>query len=142
MERLPGGINRSIGKMFSLFTHKEKVRVLLLTGALLMMALIQRTRRIVDFAIHGRTANPAMVETNTYLHQAFVWWDARNVNEFLFDLGLLTLGIALLSNVFALAVQWTILRFSHGLGYSLSLRVSKMYLRQPYAFFLTAIARH
>lgn len=136
MERLPGGINRSIGKMFSLFTHKEKVRVLLLTGALLMMGLIDVLGASSILPFMAVLANPAMVETNTYLHQAFVWWDARNVNEFLFDLGLLTLGIALLSNVFALAVQWAILRFSHGLGYSLSLRVSKMYLRQPYAFFL------
>ena len=78
-----------------------------------------------------------MVETNVYLKQVYVWSGAGSVNEFLFDRGVLTLAISVLSNLFALAVHWAILRFSHGLGYSLSQeRVTKMYLRQPYAFFL------
>ena len=127
---------RPVSKILFLLTRKEKVRLVLLIGALLANGLIDVLGASAILPFIAVVAKPSMVETNAYLKQAYVWSGVSNVNEFLFYLGVLTLLIALLSNVFALAVQWAILRFSYGLGYALSQRMLKMYLRQPYSFFL------
>ena len=127
---------RSVSKILFLLTHKEKVRLFLVLGALLINGLVDVLGASSILPFIAVVAKPSMVETNVYLKQVYVWSGAGSVNEFLFYLGVLTLAISVLSNLFALAVHWAILRFSHGLGYSLSQRVTKMYLRQPYAFFL------
>jgi ATP-binding cassette, subfamily B, bacterial PglK len=132
----PSGLRSAFSKILFLFTRKEKMRLVLLLGALLVNGLVDVLGASSILPFIAVVAKPSMVETNVYLKQAYVWSGAGSVNEFLFYLGVLTLAISLLSNLFALAVQWAILRFSHGLGYSLSQRVTKMYLRQPYAFFL------
>jgi ABC-type multidrug transport system fused ATPase/permease subunit len=129
-------VGRSISKILYLLTRKEKVRLVLLIGALLVNGLIDLLGASSILPFIAVVAKPSMVETNAYLKQAYIWSGVGTVNEFLFYLGVLTLVIALLSNVLALAVHWAILRFSYGLGYALSQRVLKMYLRQPYSFFL------
>jgi len=129
-------VRLSASKIFFLLTRKEKVRLGLLLGALLVNGLIDVLGASSILPFIAVVAKPSMVVTNTYLEQMYIWSGAGSVNEFLFYLGVLTLVIALLSNVLALGVQWAILRFSYGLGYALSQRVLKMYLRQPYSFFL------
>jgi ATP-binding cassette, subfamily B, bacterial PglK len=129
-------VRLSLSKIFFLLTRKEKIRLAFLIGALLINGLIDLLGASSILPFIAVVAKPSMVEANAYLKQAYIWSGAGNVNEFLFYLGVLTLVIALLSNVLALAVQWAILRFSYGLGYALSQRVLKMYLRQPYSFFL------
>jgi ABC-type multidrug transport system fused ATPase/permease subunit len=131
---LPVGL--SVSKILILLTRKEKIRLVLVLGAVLVMGLVDVLGASSILPFIAVVAKPDMVETNIYLKQAYNWSDAGSVNQFLFYLGLLTLAICLVSNLFALAVQWAILRFSHGLGYSVSMRITKMYLRQPYTFFL------
>jgi len=127
---------RPIAKILSLLTGREKVRLSLLLGAVLVMGLIDVLGVSSILPFMTVVAKPEMIQSNTYLNEAFNWSGAENVYGFLFDLGLLALAIALCSNAFALAVYWATLRFSHGLGYALSLRMIKMYLRQDYSFFL------
>ena len=133
---LPSGLGHSASKILFLLTRKDKVRLVLVLGALLVNGVVDVLGASSILPFIAVVAKPSMVETNAYLKQAYIWSGAGSVNEFLFKLGVLTLAISLLSNLFALAVQWAILRFSYGLGYSLSQRILKMYLRQPYAFFL------
>ena len=129
-------VGRSVSKILFLLTHKEKVRLFLVLGALLINGLVDVLGASSILPFIAVVAKPSMVETNVYLKQVYVWSGAGSVNEFLFYLGVLTLVIAVAEQSLRLAVHWAILRFSHGLGYSLSQRVIKMYLRQPYAFFL------
>ena len=133
---LPSGLGHSASKILFLLTRKDKVRLVLVLGALLVNGVVDVLGASSILPFIAVVAKPSMVETNAYLKLAYIWSGAGSVNEFLFKLGVLTLAISLLSNLFALAVQWAILRFSYGLGYSLSQRILKMYLRQPYAFFL------
>ena len=134
--RSPPLAGRSISKIFFLLARKEKVRLVLLICALLANGMIDLLGASSILPFIAVVAKPSMVEANAYLKQAYIWSGAGSVNQFLIYLGVLTLVFALLSNVLALGTQWAILRFSYGLGYALSQRVLKMYLRQPYSFFL------
>ena len=94
---------RSISKILFLLTRKEKVRLVLLLGALLVNGVIDLLGASSILPFIAVVAKPSMVETNAYLKQAYIWSGAGSVNEFLIYLGVLTLVFALLSNIFALA---------------------------------------
>lgn len=135
-QSLPEGASKPLAKILSLLTRTEKLRLVILLGAVLVAGLIDVLGVSSILPFMAVVAKPEIVQTNAYLNQVYQWSGATDVNGFLFGLGMLTLVISLISNAFALCVQWAILKFSHGLGYSLSLRVIKTYLHQPYSFFL------
>jgi ABC-type multidrug transport system fused ATPase/permease subunit len=81
-------------------------------------------------------ANPEMVATNDYLARLYAAWPFGSVQNFLVYLALGALTFIVLVNAFALYINWCIVQTANSLGHSLSMRVIRGYLSQPYVFFL------
>ncbi len=80
--------------------------------------------------------NPGAVNDNKWLSFAYSYFEFREVQDFLFWLGLSVLGLLLISNMVSAGTMWLLLRFTNMRGHVLSERLLKKYLDQPYSFFL------
>ncbi|MFZ1987204.1 MAG: ABC transporter ATP-binding protein [Desulfatitalea sp.] len=81
-------------------------------------------------------ANPNMIQTNRWLKQAYEYLKFDTLQSFLFFLGVLLLGLMVLSNLSKALLSWTTLKFDNGLNYKLARKLLSSYLARPYEFFL------
>ena len=81
-------------------------------------------------------ANPKLVETNHYFSAAYQWVGFGTPQTFLLFLGFVVIGLAVGTTVFKALTAMAILRFTTNRNYSLSMRLFKGYLYQPYPWFL------
>ena len=125
-----------VRKLFDLFTARERRKLILVFGAVVLHALVEVVgiASIVPFLT--LVANPSAVQDNAILHWFFATLGFASVNWFLLFLGFVVLGVLVLSNAIAALATWAILRFSWMQNHRLSRRLLASYLHRPYVFFL------
>jgi len=125
-----------VRKLFDLFTPRERRKLILVFGAVVLHALVEVVgiASIVPFLT--LVANPSAVQDNAILHWFFATLGFASVNWFLLFLGFVVLGVLVLSNAIAALATWAMLRFSWMQNHSLSRRLLASYLHRPYVFFL------
>lgn len=133
---LPRFPHRQIAKVIGMFDRSERVRLGWLFIAMLVMGLMDVIGISSILPFLAVLAKPDAIHTLTPLARTYQWLGFSDAHRFLFFLGLLALVAILVSNAVTLLVNWGILRFSHALGHSLSMRLLARYLCQPYTFFL------
>lgn len=84
----------------------------------------------------GVLSNPTVLDTNIYLHKAFLISGLGDTQSFLFLLGFGVFLSLVLSITFKAYVTWALLRFTYLLHYSLANKLTEGYLNQPYEFYL------
>lgn len=80
--------------------------------------------------------NPGLIETNYYLSILYKMMGFEQYRSFLIAIGLASILIIVVSASFRALTDFFIYRFSNFNHHSLSLRLLKKYLSQPYPFFL------
>ena len=143
-EKLRGaGVDYTLGsirKLVSLFTKKERSRLILITIAVLCVSALE----VVEV---GSLAPFIAVATNHDIvnHQpqlAFLYrlggFDAQNDNNisFLIFLGIVIFVLITIVTAFRTGVLYITYRYTANRRYTLSVRLFKQYLFQPYQFFL------
>ena len=81
-------------------------------------------------------SSPEIIHTNKYLAALYNGLNFADSNNFLFFLGIGTLIVLIVSNIFSALTTRLLIRFTFLQGHALSQRLFKQYLSRPYIFFL------
>lgn len=123
-------------KVRDLLDRRGRNRALLVLGMIVIMAILETAgvASIIPFvAVLG---NPSLVETNRYLKSVYDGLGFATTQDFFVFLGVAVFVVTVGSTVFKALTTWAILRFNGMNNYTLSRRLFKGYLHQPYVWFL------
>ncbi|MDO8861658.1 ABC transporter ATP-binding protein [Haliea sp. E1-2-M8] len=126
----------TLKKILDLFSYKERGTAYLLFAMILVMALLDMTGVASITPLLAVLANPEVVETNVYLAAMYEYLGFSDRRSFLYFLGVAAFVLLVVSVTFKGITIYCILRFTHMRNYSLSKRLVKGYLNQPYEWFL------
>jgi len=121
-----------IRKFWNILVKRERVRVLLTLLILLFSSLMQMLGVGSILPLIAVIAKPEVIESNHWLQNLYTFIGFTSVNEFLFFLGLCSLGILLLSNAFLALNQWVTLRLAGAVQRRLEFSLLEGYLHAPY----------
>jgi ATP-binding cassette, subfamily B, bacterial PglK len=123
-------------KLLKLLTPGERKRLYLLLFVMIISAVVEVAGIASILPFLALIASPETIETNSILNWFYVTFDFTSTNRFLIFIGGAVLGILILSNVLVFLTQWGLAKFSWMRNYSISRRLMKQYIYQPYMFFL------
>jgi ABC-type multidrug transport system fused ATPase/permease subunit len=130
----------SILKLFSLFTKQERRRLIVITVAVLCVSVLEIAEVGSIAPFMAVAADPDIVNSQPQL--AFLYrlggFDAQNNNSnaFLIFLGIVVFVLIVIVTTFRTCVLYITYRYTANRRYTLSVRLFKQYLFQPYQFFL------
>jgi ATP-binding cassette, subfamily B, bacterial PglK len=115
---------------------REQRRALLLIAMIIVTGFVESVRvaSIVPFV--AVIADASVVETNPRLAAAYQWLGAESPKAFLFILGLVVFAIMVGSLALTAVTGWATIRFTSMRNYRLSRDLFKIYINQPYEWFL------
>ena len=123
-------------KLLEMFDRRERRRFYLLCGLMVAMGAVEALGVASIMPFLAVVARPSIVESNDILREAYNLSGAGDVNGFLVLFGLAVFGIFLLSLMMKSLTAYALARFASMRGYSLSTRLMRRYLREPYSWFL------
>ena len=129
----------NLKKLLFILTPKEIREAGLLLIMILIMALIDMIGIASILPFMTVLTNPSLVETNYFLNLMFEYskiFGVENDQQFLFALGIFLIVLLVFSNIFKALTTYVQLQFVHMREYSISERLVKNYLSQPYSWFL------
>ncbi|MCI2395682.1 ABC transporter ATP-binding protein [Aliiroseovarius sediminis] len=127
---------RTLGKLWSLLTPRERSRGTLVLGLALVMAVFEVVGVASVFPFFLALSDPSLVQTNSYLAAAYNWGGFTDHHRFLLALALITFAFLVSGALIRSAGEYAMTRFVQMRRHSLGTRLIERYLRQPYAFFL------
>jgi ABC-type multidrug transport system fused ATPase/permease subunit len=126
----------SIFKLISLFTKQERRRLIWITIAILFASLLE----IVEVGSLGPfmavVADPAIIQGQPLLALMYQIGGFQDSLTFLVFLGIAVFVLVLAATAFKMGVLYIAYRFVANRRYSLSVRLFRQYLFQPYYYFL------
>jgi len=123
-------------RVYALLPRRRRWQLLLVFGATLLTGLVATIGVASIMPFMAVVANPEAVTENRWLAWGYETFGFTSPGQFLFALGLLTLGIIAASNAISAATSWLLARFTHALNYDLSKLLLGKYLSQSYSFYL------
>ncbi len=127
---------KTIIKLISLFSPQERKRLIPLTIAILIMSGLE----VIGISSLGPfmavVADPSVIQSNAVLSMAYDVGGFGSDRSFLIALGTAVFVIVLIATGFKLVTLYALYRFVGNRRYTLSLRLFRQYLYQPYAYFL------
>jgi len=123
-------------KLKSLLSRKEQHRAMLVFVLMLGTASLETIGVASVMPFVAVMATPEIVETNRYLAAIYLYFGFTSTDAFLQFLGILVFILFVSSLMFKALTIYAITRFSTMRVHTISCRLLKAYLRQPYSFFL------
>lgn len=127
---------KTIIKLLSLFTRKERHRLIPFTIAILIMSALELVGISSLGPFMAVVADPAVVYSNAFLSWAYEFGGFASPRGFLIVLGTTVFLVILLATAFKMVVLYALFRFVGNRRYTLGLRLFRQYLYQPYRYFL------
>ncbi|WP_286386560.1 ABC transporter ATP-binding protein [Acinetobacter bereziniae] len=81
-------------------------------------------------------ANPEGIQQNIFLKKIYIFLNAKNTNQFVVFLGVISLFIVIFSAILKIITQYVLNRFSSLQRHYFSSRLLHIYLKQNYSFFI------
>ncbi len=81
-------------------------------------------------------SDPEVIEKNNYLLSIYTYFNFSNYSEFIFFSGAIVIALIIVSSLFKLVTSYLVYRFTFMREHSISVRMLKGYLNQPYEWFL------
>ena len=128
---------KTIRKLLALLTPPERKQAALLLCMILVMAILDMIGVASIMPFMAVLANPAIVETNTFLNTAYIRLGFTDPQQFLTALGMLVFMLLVVSLAFKAFTTYAQLRFTLMREYSIGKRLLAGYLHQPYSWFLS-----
>ncbi|WP_289043130.1 ABC transporter ATP-binding protein [uncultured Aliiroseovarius sp.] len=129
-------MTRTLSKLWSLLTPRERKRGALVFALALIMAVFEVIGVASVFPFFLILSDPSLVQTNPYLSAAYKWGGFADKHSFLLALALVTFAFLVSGALIRSAGEYAMTRFVQMRRHSLGTRLITRYLRQPYAFFL------
>lgn len=123
-------------KLYEIFTPRERMQAMMIFFASLVTAFAQAFGVASIFPFINVVVNPGIIEENRWLLYIYERGHFKDVNSFIFLLGIIIFFIIVLSGIISVATSWAKTKFTLGKNHSLSRRLLTVYLYQPYEFFL------
>ncbi|SFC96127.1 ABC-type bacteriocin/lantibiotic exporter, contains an N-terminal double-glycine peptidase domain [Thiohalospira halophila DSM 15071] len=123
-------------KLRDLLDARERRNAVLLFGMMLVMGLLEAVGIASVMPFISVVSNPGVVETNEYLNAVYTSLGFTSTDAFLLFLGGGVFVLVVGSLAFKALTNWAMARFTHMRNYTLSSRLLRGYLGQPYSFFL------
>jgi ABC-type bacteriocin/lantibiotic exporter with double-glycine peptidase domain len=130
---------QTIKNFLYLFTYHEIKRVALLMIMILIMALLETVGVLSILPFIAVLSNPNLIQTNSILNYMFEFskiFGVQNNYQFLLVLGVLVFLILVISLCFKSLTTYAQHQFIQMREYTIGTRLVKLYLRQPYNWFL------
>jgi len=125
-----------IRKIFTLFTKRERRQAYLLLMPMTISAIIDVIGIAFVVPFMMLVSDPSAIEHHEKLAYVYNLFHFQSTHLFLIFLGILVLLVLFCANSFAALTTWLMLRFTANRGATVSHRLLKKYLQQPYVFFL------
>ena len=126
----------TITKLLSLLSRAEKRKLLLVTAAVVITAVLE----VVGIGALGPfmsvVSDPTLIESQPALNALYVRLGFDNYYGFIVVLGIAMFALVLGGNAFKMGTLYAIHRFIGSCRYRLGLRLFRQYLHQPYTYFL------
>ena len=126
----------AVRKMLRLLDGRERRNFYIVMMLALLASLVEMVGVASILPFLAVLADPATIETNTFLSTLYTWLGFSTTSGFLAFLGVGVLGLVTFSLVVRLAAIFAIARFSNRRSFSISSQLVENYLRQPYTWFL------
>ncbi|WP_047549135.1 ABC transporter ATP-binding protein [Methylotenera sp. G11] len=129
-------MKNNLKKILLILSQEERKRAAILLLLMIFVAFMEvvGVASVVPFlAVLG---NPQVIETNTYLAIVYKLLGFSDQYSFLLALGVMTLGLMILTAVVRVGFQYGLARFSSMRIHSIANRLLESYLSQPYSYFL------
>jgi ATP-binding cassette, subfamily B, bacterial PglK len=127
---------KTIIKLISLFSPKERGHLIPLTIAVLLMSILEVAGISSLGPFMAVVADPSVIDSNPLLSKAYNLGNFSSDRLFLIALGGLVVMVVLIVTVFKMVVHYAMYRYVGNRRYSMGLRLFRQYLYQPYSYFL------
>ncbi len=129
-------MRETLYKLHDLLDAEERRSAILLFGMMLVMGLFETIGVSSILPFISVVANPTVIETNYYIATLYEGLGFSSTEAFLVFLGASVFVLIVGSLAFKACTHWVMVRYAHMRSYSLSNRLLRGYLGQPYGFFL------
>lgn len=126
-----------INRINSLLTASERKEAIAVLWVTIVMAFLETIGIVSILPFMTVLSSPEVIETNRYLKWGYDAFGFSKATDYLIFLGLIVLGMLILSNAVRAYARWKTLDFSIMTGHTISSRLLRQYLFQPYAYYLT-----
>ena len=126
----------TLGKLYAMLLPRERRNLWLLLVAVIVMAAFQTAGVGAISPFMSVAANPESIHTNELLSTLFEAGGFADARGFLIALGVGVVAIMLAGNAFTAFTMYWLYRFVQMRNFSLSRRLFRQYLYQPYSYFL------
>lgn len=119
-----------------LLSPRERRQVYLLMPGIVLMACLEVAGIAAISPFLSLVTNPESIQTSGLLQRIYTTFGFESTQSFVVFMGLVALALMVTSNLFALFMNWLLVRFAWLRNHSLSERLLAQYLAKPYTFFL------
>lgn len=123
--------------LWNVLTPLQRKRALMLTGAVIVMAVLEILNVSAIAPFLTLASDPTMVAENQFLGYLYDVLGFESINLFLVYFGIGVFLLMLLSNAWSALTAWAQLRLVWSWNHELSVRLLKSYLNRPYSYFLS-----
>jgi ABC-type multidrug transport system fused ATPase/permease subunit len=127
---------QSIIKLISLLTKKEKSRLIPLASGVLMMSFFEVAAIGSLGPFMSVVSNASIIHSQPILSYFYTLGNFKSDLMFIIALGIAVSAIILISTAFKIIVRYAIFRYAGNRRYTLSHRLFRQYLYQPYSYFI------
>lgn len=118
-------------------THRERAKVIVLAIAVVVMALLEVVNVSAIMPFLTVVGNPETIHERSMLAWLYDQLGVESENRFLVLFGVAVFCLMVLSNGWMALTSWMEARFVWSWNHTLSVRLLRKYLYQPYTFFLS-----
>jgi ABC-type multidrug transport system fused ATPase/permease subunit len=127
---------QTVFKTLRILSPSELWRGAILVGLMTILAAMEVAGVASLAPFLAVMANPAVIETNPYLKQAYAFFGFTSTQSFLFALAGFSLGVLILISILRSFANFFMYRYANMRRHAIGMRLMSRYLQQPYAFFL------
>ncbi len=127
---------KTVLKLISLFTPKERRRLIPLTAAVLLMSLLE-VAGIGSFGpFMAVVADPSVIERQPLLTALYTAGGFTSARNFMIALGAGVVVVVIIATAFKMVTLYAIYRFVGNRRYHIGHRLFRQYIYQPYSYYL------
>lgn len=123
-------------KINYIFDRKQKIKLVLLAFAIMLGALCELLGITAILPFIEVTVDPGAVEKSQWMSMLYNYLGMESTNAFLALLAVILIVVYVVKNVYLAFMNYAIYRFTYNNQRALALRMLKLYMKQPYTFFL------
>lgn len=126
----------SVQRLWRTLTTDQRRRVILLTGAVVVMATLEVINVSAIAPFLAVASDPTIINESALLSFVYKSFAFQDYDSFLVAVGLGVFFLMLFSNAWSALTTWAQLRLVWSLNHQLSVRLLERYLHRPYSDFL------